>query len=231
MPTSIPAPKPTMLSFIDNYTANKVPRLHWYDRPGGGWTLPGSMARLINEHTIHWSEVRTPPDRSDRWYLDMIGKEAYYHALQRDWEPVVPGIQGGDGIMYHYMIAPNGTIFYVTAETHRTWNAYEANASNIATCMLAGHGDRAQQPAIMALRALMTWMAWGRSDLPLITPTARTVVILGQDGHATNYKSAGTLTHDESLIRHGRPPKGCCGIYAATVEQWRQEQPNYPSSS
>jgi hypothetical protein len=185
------------------------------------------MARLINEHTIHWSEVNTPDGKPDRYYLDVIAKEAHYHAFERDWENDQPGIQGGDGIMYHYMIAPTGTIFYTTAETHRTWNAYEANASNIATCMLAGHGDKTTPAAIAALRSLLTWMAWGRTDLPLLTPSARNVALLGADGHVTNYRSNGTLTHDESLMRHGRRPKGCCGIYAATVEQWRQEQPDH----
>lgn len=218
------APRPEIVPVYNNMLPTSFPRLHWYDRPGGGWTEEGALGLTLLETTVHWSEVNTPSGHTDAEYLEMIGREAYYHAFQRNWGNTgVPG-GGGDGIMYHYMIAPNGTIFQVTAETHRTWNSYAANAWNLAVCMMAGHGDAVTGPAATSLTAMLEWFCYGRPDLPGITPTPQVVTALSQAGPTMQLHTLGVKTHDESLMAQGRPGKGCCGIYVPIVQAWRAKQ-------
>lgn len=197
-------------------------RMHWYDRPGGGWTLPGALPYTISEITVHWSEEKTPGNMPDDFYLGRLAGIARFHSFDRDWEPAAPGIQGGNGIMYHYAIAPTGAIFQVSPETLRTWNSFESNARNLAVCLLAGHGDPLYPAAVGALRSLLNWLCFGRGEeLPLVKPTRQTVTVTRPDGHTRDYLSYGVLTHDESLRADGRVPKGCPGIYAPVVSQWR----------
>lgn len=198
-------------------------RMHWWDRPGGGWTFPGALAYTINEITVHWAEQNTPPGKPDDFYLARLAAIARFHAFNRDWEPARPGMQGSNGIQYHYCIAPTGYTVQTCPETLRTWNAYAANGRNIAVCLLTGSGDTIQPGAVQALRALLNWLVFGRPDeLPLVKPTRQQVTVLRPDGHTYEYLSLGVLTHDESLIAQGRPTKGCCGIYAPVVADWRQ---------
>lgn len=214
-----PAPKPAIAEIFDDPDPRF--RLHYYDRPGGGWTFVEALARTINEITVHYSEQHTPDGKPADYYRQLMHSIANYHAFDRDWLPEAPGLQGGDGFMYHYAIDPTGQTWQTTPETHRTWNAFEANSSNIAICLLAGHGDPIYPAMVGSLRALLAWFVTGRDDLPLVTAHAESVLLTAPDGHSRSYRTAGVLTHDESLIAHGRSPKGCPGQYAAIVKQWR----------
>jgi len=56
--------------------------------------------------TVHWNG---PPIPAWVHPLDVILGDAWYH-ISKDWSDAV-GVQGGDGIMYHWLIAPDGTIY------------------------------------------------------------------------------------------------------------------------
>jgi N-acetylmuramoyl-L-alanine amidase len=221
MQTTHPAPKPAILPIYDDPTY----RLHWYDRPGAPWTPDKLLAGTIRELTVHWTEENTPAGLTIPQYQAILAKEAHYHAFERNWNDDPNGpFQGGDGLMYHYAITPTGIIFQTTPETKRTWNAYSANAWNLAVVIMAGHGDPISVKAQRALTALLAWFTTARADLPGITAHPQQVALVTPAGPAKAMQTYGVLTHDESLIRQGRPPKGCCGQYAPTVKTWRAAQ-------
>lgn len=56
--------------------------------------------------TVHWNGPPVPRDVDP---LDVILGDAHYH-ISKDWSPE-PGVQGGDGIMYHFLVAPDGRVF------------------------------------------------------------------------------------------------------------------------
>ena len=218
--TAHPAPKPPIVEVFDSTEF----RLHWYDRPGAPWTSEQALGSTIREVTVHWSEANTPGALTLAQYQAILAREAYFHAFQRNWNDDATGpFQGGDGLMYHYAIAPSGVIFQTTPETKRTWNAYSANAWNLAIVLMAGHADPLYPAAQRALTALLDWFVTARADLPGVTALPQTVPVLSAAGPTAQLQTYGVLTHDESLIRQGRPPKGCCGIYSPTVKAWRAQ--------
>ena len=219
--TAHPAPKPEIIPIYDSTQY----RLHWFGEPGhsgGPWTPDRLLASTILELTVHWTEENTPTGLTIPQYQAILAKEAQYHAFLRNWNDSGPFL-AGDGLMYHYAISQEGHLFQTTPETKRTWNAYLANVWNIAVVVMAGHHDPISVKAQRTLVAFLDWMTTGRADLPGVTATPQQVALLTAAGPAKAMHTYGVLTHDESLIRQGRPPKGCPGPYAQTVKTWRAQ--------
>lgn len=238
--TSKNAPRPDIIAVFDNYLPGPN-RLHWYgekDDNGAAvldwWSYPSDLIRsVLTEVTVHWEERRSPTHAgmSVDYYLAHIAEVAYFHARVRDWSPDVPGVQHSNGIQYHYYIA-DGHIFQVSPETLRTWNAFDANGRNIAICMMAGPGDvSTDNPTglniknVVALQQLLDWLTTGRADLPLITARPQQATALRLDGTTLTQQTFGVLTHDETLVKQGRPTKGCPGPYGNIVAIWREAHP------
>lgn len=216
-----PAPRPEIIPIYDSTDY----RLHWFGQPGhsgGPWTSEQALASTIRELTVHWTEENTPAGLTIPQYQARLAKEAHYHAFDRNWNDDGPFL-AGDGLMYHYAISPEGHLFQTTAETKRLWNAFDANAWNLAVVIMAGHRDPISVKAQRTLLAFLNWMTTARADLPGVTATPQTVPVLSAAGPTQQIQTFGVLTHDESLIRQGRRPKGCPGPYAATVKAWRAQ--------
>lgn len=220
-----PVARPNILDLTGNYGPASAPRLHWYDKdhPSVGWTPADRLAQTLWEVTCHWEDGphAIPAGHDLAYYLAVVGAIAHYHAWDRDWLPDVPGVQHVDGIAYHFAITPpdatgHAHILQVSPETLRTANAFAANAHNLAVVVLAGRADRVYPATQAALRATLDWLTRGRADLPGITRFPAKLVVEG-----TARQTFGVTTHDECLRRQGRPTKGCCGLYAQTVADWR----------
>lgn len=220
-----PVARPEILDLTGHYLPTSDPRLHWYDseHPVVAWTAPGKLASTILEVTCHWEDgpAPIPAGKALSYYLGVVGAVAQYHAWDRDWLPDIPGVQHVDGIAYHYAITPpddhgHAHILQVSPETLRTANAFAANVHNLAVVVLAGRHDVVYPATQAALRAVLDWLTRGRPDLPGVT---RFPTKLVADGRVQ--QTYGVSTHDECLKRQGRPVKGCCGLYAQTVRDWR----------
>jgi hypothetical protein len=84
------------------------------DLPLADWQL-GSYGPKLSR-TFHWNGPALPIDVAA---MDLIMGDANYH-LSKDWSPE-PGIQGGDGIMYHKLIALDGTLFITRDPDAMLW--------------------------------------------------------------------------------------------------------------
>ena len=65
--------------------------------------------------TYHWNGPPLP----DLDPMELILGDAHYH-MTKDWGDAV-GIQAGDGIMYHKLIAPNGDLYVTRDEDAIVW--------------------------------------------------------------------------------------------------------------
>lgn len=233
IPNTAPATKPEIFQAPVDWLHPEDPfRMHWYGEPGhqadaNCWTPAERLGWTIDELTVHWSEENTPAGQSDDYYLQVLAKEAIYHAFTRDWNDGKGPVVHGDTIMYHYAITPPNEqgaarIIQLTAETRRTWNARAANSRNIAIMLMAGWKDKPQTDTVRKLYWLLDWFSTGRADLPLVTPVPISVAVQSPGGPTVTRQSRGVLTHDESLKAQGQPLKNCCGIYRSYVAEWRE---------
>jgi hypothetical protein len=85
--------------------------------------------------------------------LDVILGDAHYH-ISKDWS-LEPGIQGGDGIMYHRLIAPNGDIYQTRNQDAILWacGSEWGNWSSEHVQVMLGEG---QMPTVEQLAAMRT---------------------------------------------------------------------------
>lgn len=67
--------------------------------------------------TVHWNG---PPIPAGVDPFALIVADANYH-ISKDWSPA-PGIQGGDGIMYHFLIAPDGRVYKTRDDDAVLWH-------------------------------------------------------------------------------------------------------------
>jgi hypothetical protein len=219
MALAINQPVPETPHYFSVFDQTTPPLHNWY-RPGGGWTPDSALAQTILGGAVHWSEQKTPAGKSSQYYHRMIEEISNYHMYIRDWEPTVAGLQGSDGIQYHWVIDPEGGLWKVTPETKRTWNSFEGNSWTIAVCLLAGHGDIISDKAVKTLITYLDWITKGRADLPNLTAHPQTNKL----ANGRSLQTHGIMTHDEINIMYGRDTKGCCGIYAPIVQEWRAKQ-------
>lgn len=94
--------------------------------------------------TIHWNG---PPIPRDVHPLEVILGDAHFH-ISKDWSPA-PGIQGGDGIMYHFLVAPDGTVYKTRdddAVLYACGNAIGNERSYHVQVMVGGDGSGVTDP-------------------------------------------------------------------------------------
>jgi len=98
--------------------------------------------------TVHWNGPPVPTNLTPR---AMVEADARFH-ISKDWSPE-PGVQGGDGIMYHRLYAPNGDVFLTREDDAVLWacgNA-EGNRTSLHVQVMIGEG---QHPSAAALWSL-----------------------------------------------------------------------------
>lgn len=104
-----------------------------------------------NSRTYHWNGPALPTDVGA---LDLIFGDAYYH-VSKDWSPE-PGIQGGDGIMYHKLIAPNGDLYIARDPDAVLWACGSAlgNAQSEHVQVMCGVGQSPTAAQFVTMRRL-----------------------------------------------------------------------------
>lgn len=117
--------------------------------------LDGELGRAAKSSiTVHWNGPPIPAGE-DPWLV--ILSDAWYHT-SKDWSPE-PGIQGGDGIMYHFLIAPDGRCFKTRDDDAVLWHCGSAigNVFSYAVqVMVGGEGDGTGDPVTAAQYATLT---------------------------------------------------------------------------
>lgn len=196
------------------------PRFQWLDRAGGSWIPDAAIGSVWSGVVVHWRENTTTENPGLQFAINTAAQDAYFHAFQRDWVEDAPGIQGSDGLQYHYYIC-NGHILQTRPESKHLWHASRANAWGLAICIAAGPGNRVLEENITALYSMLDWLCFGRHDLPLITPVPKSVPVFLASGARRQVTTHGVLWHDEARALEGLQPKGCCGPYKAIVGKWR----------
>jgi hypothetical protein len=89
--------------------------------------------------TVHWNG---PPIAAGADPLDVIKSDAWFHT-SKDWSPE-PGIQGGDGIMYHFLVAPDGRCFKTRDDDAVLWHCGSEIGNRFSYAvqvMVGGNGD------------------------------------------------------------------------------------------
>lgn len=99
--------------------------------------------------TVHWNGTPLPDDVSD---LDVIFGDAHYH-VSKDWSPA-PGIQGGDGIMYHRLYGRDGTVYLTRDPGDVLWHSGSTigNLTSEAWQVMVGEGEACTPAQLAALR-------------------------------------------------------------------------------
>jgi hypothetical protein len=223
-PTAHNAPRPDIHTVMDvnaNGEAHAFPRFQWFDRPGGPWIPDYAVGSIWSGLVVHWREHNTPTGLTLADAVTAGAVDARYHAFDRDWDEDMPGVQGSDGLQYHYYIA-DGIILQTRPETKHLWHAAKANSWSLAICIAAGPGDGLNTKNAVALYSMLNWFCFGRPDLPLITPLPVNTNVLTASGTMRPVATHGVLWHDEARSMEGLPPKGCCGPYKALVKAWRE---------
>ena len=82
---------------------------------------PQPLTQVKTDWILHYQGNDVDRDLSDEDAKDLALRDAKEH-IARDWDSQYPGVQGGGGLMYHYMIAPSGTVFKTRDETDYLWN-------------------------------------------------------------------------------------------------------------
>ncbi|HEV8654480.1 MAG TPA: peptidoglycan recognition family protein [Candidatus Limnocylindria bacterium] len=104
--------------------------------------------------TVHWNGPPIPSGE-DPWLI--ILSDAWYHT-SKDWSPE-PGIQGGDGIMYHFLIAPDGRCFKTRDDDAVLWHCGSAIGNTFSYAlqvMVGGEGDGTGDPVTADQYATLT---------------------------------------------------------------------------
>lgn len=111
--------------------------------------------------TVHWNGTPLPDDVSD---LDVIFGDANYH-VSKDWSPA-PGIQGGDGIMYHRLYGRDGTVYLTRDPGDVLWHSGSTigNLTSEAWQVMVGEGESCTPAQLAALRRDLA--ADGRAVFP-----------------------------------------------------------------
>jgi hypothetical protein len=109
------------------------------------WTFGQSQKTNI---TVHWNGTWVDPTRSD---LSIIKADAAYHC-SKDWSPA-PGVQGGDGIMYHRVYGRDGTVYFTRDPLDVLWHSDSevGNWTSEAWMVLVGEGQMATVPQLLAV--------------------------------------------------------------------------------
>jgi len=104
--------------------------------------------------TVHWNGPPIPPGEDP---LDVIKSDAWFHT-SKDWSPE-PGIQGGDGIMYHFLVAPDGRCFKTRDDDAVLWHCGSQIGnwfSYAVQVMVGGNGDGTGDPVTSQQYAALT---------------------------------------------------------------------------
>lgn len=92
------------------------------------------------------------------------------HALRRDWSARLPGLQAGDGLMYHLVIGLDGTIYRTRDLDESLWHCGDTspadrNRTAFAVLLMVG-GDQAATPAQLAAAVLVSDWLLALNGLP-----------------------------------------------------------------
>lgn len=164
-PATTAAPPPVVVqpapNHSDSVTPQSAPRVFDVrdELPRTDWEI-GRFGPKTSR-TYHWNGPALPTDVAP---LELILGDAHFH-VSKDWSPE-PGIQGGDGIMYHRLVAPNGDLYLTRDLDAVLWACGSAlgNAhSEHVQVMCGAYFDDAgkiigTQPPTAAQFATMRWL-------------------------------------------------------------------------
>lgn len=128
---------------------------HNYSRPGVAWRSVNTISKIV----VHY-----PGDSGDdqEVYLDRLKMLASYH-LNKDWG----GGWMGFGLMYHRVIAPDGTIYETEPLELITWNAHSpANEIDLAILIDVGIGQNVTVLQRAALLAYLEQLCYHTPAIP-----------------------------------------------------------------
>lgn len=100
---------------------------------------------------LHWMGGAPVAEGYD--VLERLASIAQYH-IDKDWEPIAPGITAGHGIMYHWYIARDGGVWKTRDYEEICWHASGANDISVAICVECTEGQdptEAQKAALLRL--------------------------------------------------------------------------------
>lgn len=119
--------------------------------PTTDWEIGRHLPKI--SRTYHWNGPALPTDVDP---LDLIRGDASFH-VSKDWSPA-PGIQGGDGIMYHKLIARNGDLYITRNEDAVLWACGDdlGNRTSEHVQVMIGRNDDGteQQPTVEQLSTM-----------------------------------------------------------------------------
>ena len=114
--------------------------------------------RLI---AVHYDAVYRPDTPYDA--LARYASQARYH-ISKNWGTPTRPVRGF-GLMYHYRIAGDGTIYRTQPEALITWHAREANNIALGVCLDCGERQKPTPAQLEALRNLLDWLCHDRPDI------------------------------------------------------------------
>lgn len=116
------------------------------DLPRADWSIGTAPKYSV---TVHWNGTPLPDGVNDE---DVIWGDANYH-ISKDWSPE-PGIQGGDGIMYHRLYGRDGTVYLTRDPSDILWHCGDTfgNWHSEAWQVMVGAGETCTPEQLAALK-------------------------------------------------------------------------------
>ena len=112
--------------------------------------------------TVHYQGTNVPRDLSEADTQLLIKADAEYH-IAKDWSEA-PGVQGGSGVMYHYMISPGGVVYITRDEADVLWHCgASGNYTSRAVNVLCGPDDLPTKAQLRSLDGLISGTVYPHS--------------------------------------------------------------------